>query len=96
MEHYGQKEVLFQCGDAKGAEPTGLTFQVTDVRKPLLAVRRLVEKGNTVVLAGDEGESYVHNVANDTKVPIKKNGGSFVIEAHFVKQAGVSVFARPA
>ena len=28
----------------------GLKFQVTDVRKPLLAVRRLVEKGNKVVV----------------------------------------------
>ena len=71
-------------------------FQVADVRKPLLAVRRLVEKGNTVVLAGCEGESYVYHEASNTKVPIKKKGGSFVIEAHFVKQVGAQVFAGPA
>ena len=74
----------------------GLTFQVTDVKKPLLAVRRLVEKGNVVVLAGGEEESYIYNVASQTKVPIKKKGGSFVIEAHFMKPAKASVFARPA
>lgn len=34
----------------------GLTFQATDVRKPLLAVRRLVEKGNEVVLGGGPRE----------------------------------------
>ena len=73
-----------------------MTFQVTDVRKPLLAVRRLVEKGNKVVLAGGEGESYIYHEVSKTKVPIKKKGGSFVIEAHFVKQVGAPVFARPA
>ena len=96
MEHYGQKEVLFKCGDAKDTEPMGLTFQVTDVRKPLLAVRRLVEKGSKVVLAGGEGESYIYNEVSKTKVPIKKKAGSFVIEAHFVKHGGTPVFAWPA
>ena len=96
MGHYGQKEVLFKCGGIEGKEPMGLTFQVTDVRKPLLAVRRLVEKGNKVVLAGGEGESYIYNEVSKIKVPIKKKGGSFVIEAHFVKRVEAPGFARPA
>jgi hypothetical protein len=96
MGHYGQKEVLFKCGGIEGKEPMGLTFQVTDVRKPLLAVRRLVEKGNKVVLAGGEGESYIYNELSKVKVPIKKKGGSFVIEAHFVKRLEAPGFARPA
>jgi len=53
MKHYGQKEVIFK--HANGKDPIGLVFQVTDVKKPLLAVRRLVEKGNKVVLSGVEG-----------------------------------------
>ena len=82
MEHYGEKEITFRSGE--GGDVIGLRFQVTDVRKPLLAVRRLVEKGNKVVLAGGEGESYIANEATGVKIPIKKKGGSFVIEAHFV------------
>ena len=74
----------------------GLTFQVTDVKKPLLAVRRLVEKGNKVVLAEGEGESFIQNMATKVKVPVKKKGGAFVIEAHFVKKAESLGFTRRA
>ena len=51
----------------------------------MLAVRRLVEKGNKVVLSAGDGDSYIQNVESKVKVPIKKKGGSFVIEAHFGK-----------
>ena len=93
MTHYGQKEVIFTCS-GKGSEPMGLTFQVTDVRKPLLAVRRLVEKGNTVVLGGEDGESYIYHKESKTKIPVEKKGGAFVIEANFVKKT--TGFTRPA
>ena len=63
-----------------------LKFQVTDVRGPLLAVRRLVVKGNKVVLAGDDQKSYIMNKATKVKIPVKNKGGAFVIEAHFVKR----------
>ena len=86
MQHYGEKEVLFRYEGGERKDPVGIKFQVTDVRKPLLAVRRLVEKGNKVVLAGEDGESYIENVASKVRIHVKKKGGSFVIEAHFVKQ----------
>ncbi len=44
-----------------------MTFQVTDVKKPLLAVRRLVEKGNKVVLAEGDGESYIQHMASKVR-----------------------------
>jgi hydrogenase maturation factor HypE len=69
---------------------------VTDVKKPLLAVRRLVEKGNTVVLAEGDGESFIQHTASKTRIPVKKKGGSFVIEAHFVAQVGSLGFTRQA
>ena len=72
MTHYGQKEITFLQDGWK--EAMGLTFQVTDVRKPLLAVRRLVEKGNKVILSAVEGESHILNVETRRKVPIKKKG----------------------
>lgn len=61
MTHCGQKDILFQSG-GRGGDPLGLTFQVTDVRNPLLSVRRLVEKGNTVLFAGDDQESHMYNM----------------------------------
>ncbi len=85
MTHYGQKENTFNHEGP--AEAIGLTFQATDVKKPLLAVRRLVERGNKVVLSANEGESYIHHVGTKVKVPVRKKGGSFVIEARFVQKA---------
>ena len=95
MEHYGQKEILFRCNSGEGKEPIGLlTFQVTDVKKPLLAVRRLVERGNQVVLAAGDGESYIHSDWSTTKVPMKKKGGSF--DRGSLREADRSVGFYPA
>jgi hypothetical protein len=84
MEHYGQKDVLIKYKGGEHKDPIGLRFQVTDVKKPLLAVRRLVEKGNVVVLSNVEGESYILNKEAKVRIPIVKKGGSFVVEAQFV------------
>ncbi len=46
MGHYGEKAATFW--DRTNGDIIGLKFQVTDVRKPLLAVRRFAEKGNVV------------------------------------------------
>jgi hypothetical protein len=43
MGNYGEKDVTFK--DRVEGNIVGLKFQVTDVRKPLRAVRRLVERG---------------------------------------------------
>ena len=53
---------------------------------------RLVEKGNEVVLAGDDEESDIMNKATKVKIQVKNKEGAFVIEAHFVKR----VFAEQA
>ena len=45
---------------------------MTDVKKPLLAVRRLVERGNKVVLAAGDGESNIYSDWSKTKVPVKR------------------------
>jgi hypothetical protein len=90
MTHYGEKEVFVKYKGGEAKDPIGMKFQVTDVRKPLLAVRRLVERGNTVVLS--ESESYIENKAAKIKIPLVKKGGSFVLEARFVMN--VAGFAR--
>ena len=41
------EETKYDGGESK--DPIGLKFQVTDVRKPLLALRNLVDKGSKVV-----------------------------------------------
>jgi hypothetical protein len=88
MVHYGQKDVMIKYKGGEAKDPIGMRFQVTDVKKPLLAVRRLVEKGNIVVLSNVEGESYIMNKEAKVRIPVVKKGGSFVVEAQFVKGFG--------
>ena len=96
MIHYGEKEITFKYKGGENKEAVGIKFQVTDVKKPLLAVRRLVEKGCTVTMANGEGESFIMNNESKVKIPIVKKGGSFVIEARFVKKALQEGFQRQA
>ena len=43
----------------------GLTFQVAAVKKPLISVKRITEKGNKVCFGPGENESYIEN--NETE-----------------------------
>jgi hypothetical protein len=96
MVHYGEKEVMFKYKGGESKDPVGIKFQVTDVKKPLLAVRRLVERGCVVTLAEGEGESFIVNKVSKVKIPVVKKGGSFVIEARFVQKVMAEGFARQA
>ena len=84
MGHYGEKEVTFRTGT--DVDVVGLKFQVTDVKKPLLAVRRLVEKGNVVMFGPEPDQNFIQHVQTGKKIPMEKRGGAFVIKAHFVKK----------
>jgi hypothetical protein len=46
LKHYGEKVVPFQTNDSAIAS---VKFQVTDVIKPLVSVKRIIERGNSVV-----------------------------------------------
>lgn len=84
MAHYGEKDITFKTRASE--DVVGLKFQVTDVKKPLLAVRRLVEKGNMVNFGPEPDQNYIFNVTTGKKIPMVKKGGAFVIEAHFLKE----------
>ena len=84
MAHYGEKHITIRGSDG---EPLGLRFQVADVRKPLLAARRLVECGNEVKFATDD--SFIRNTLTGEKIPLTKKGGSWVIRAEFTKDVAV-------
>ena len=93
MGHYGEKEVTFQ----NNGDIVSVKFQVTDVRKPLLAVRRLVEKGNVVQFGPEPKQNYIMNVQTGKRIEMERKGGSFVIGANFVKKLETAgVFPRQA
>ena len=64
-----------------------LKFQVADVQKPLIAVRRLVEKGTRVVFGPDPAENYIENVKTGKNITMrKKESGSYMSDTDFVKK----------
>ena len=70
-----------------------MTFQASDVQKPLAAVWRIAEKGNIVRFGPREEDNFIENVATGRKIQMIKKGGSYVIKADFVKD---EVFGRQA
>ena len=61
-----------------------LGFQVASVKKPLIAVKRIVEKGNVVQFGSRDEDNFILNVDTGDKVMLKPNGkGSFVMEVKF-------------
>ena len=68
-----------------------MSFEVTDVMKPLIAVRRIMEKGNEVHFGT---ECYIRNVHTGERIPMRSKGGSYVVdidvnfdEASFARRA---------
>ena len=83
LQHLGEKEVIFK--DRDSGEVLGMTFQVTEVRKPLAAVWRLVEKGNLVQFGPNESQCFIQNLASGKRIPLHKRGGSYVLKVEYVK-----------
>ena len=59
-----ERDITFKSG----SDIIGLKFQVTDVRKPLLAARRLVEKGNIVQFRPEPENNFIMNVESGKKI----------------------------
>ena len=60
-----------------------LCFQVTDVKKPLVAVTRMCENGNRVCFGPNEKDNYIQNVGSGNKIYMRKQRGSFVVDGQF-------------
>jgi hypothetical protein len=80
MGHYGERTANFRTVGESAI--MSLTFQVSDVQKPLAAVRRISEKGNRVVFGPTE--NYIENLATGRRIQMVKKGGSYVVPAELV------------
>jgi hypothetical protein len=78
MANKGQKEIKMKIN----GKIASMVFQATDVRKPLAAVSRIVEKGNTVVF--DSDNSYILHKASGTRTPIDLENGAYVINVEYL------------
>ena len=68
MNHYGKKDITFK----RGSDIIGLKFQVTDVGEPLLAARRLVEKGNIVQFGPEPENNFIMTLESCKKIMMKR------------------------
>ena len=58
-----------------------MTFQVAEVKKPLIAVKRIPEKGNNVSFGPGREDNYIENKKTGMKIPMRETGkGSYVID----------------
>ena len=92
MDNLGEKKVRFRRDGSDAVN--SITFQVTDVGKPLASVSRILDKGNSVVFSrGSEG-SYILNEKTRQKIPIKEEKGTFVMDVEFLEPAVERDFPR--
>ena len=76
--------VLIQPVEGKEAKMMSLGFQVASVKKPFIAVKRIVEKGNVVQFGKKDDDNFISNVETGDKMMLKPNGkGSFVMQVKF-------------
>ena len=62
------EDVKFIGAVDKGGAAMSLCFQVTDVRKPLVAVKRIAQKGNVVQFDPAENDNFIQNELSGNKI----------------------------
>ena len=55
-----------------------MTAQVTEVKKALLSVAKIVQAGNRVVF--DSNNNYIENTTSGKRIPIEQKNGSYVMK----------------
>eukprot|EP00973_Karenia_brevis_P049022 6799087-Karenia_brevis.AAC.1 len=69
-----------------------LKFQVADVAKPLLSVKRIVVRGNHVVFGPGEEDNFIVNRKTGDRLRLKLNGrGSYMMRINFVGGEAIEV-----
>ena len=85
MQNYGRKVAKFMNigPDADECEKA-MGFQVTDVRKPLAAVSRIVDKGNRVIFGPKPEDNYIMNIQTGKKMFMKREKGVYILDVGFL------------
>ena len=73
MTDYGGTKIEF----VKDGKCKSMNFQVTDCKKPLASVSKIVDKGNRVVFDG-EG-SYIENKVTGEIMRLERERGTYVM-----------------
>ena len=69
-----------------------LRFEVADVNKPLIAVKRICEKGNVVSFGLKDGDNYIQNRVTRDTVSMRPSGkGSYLMDVNFENGISISI-----
>ena len=83
-EGSSSEKELCQVERELGGKQMGLCFQVAQVKKPLLSVSRVVEKGNEVRFGPGKEGNYIRNTKTGDKFVLRPNGkGSYLMDVKF-------------
>jgi hypothetical protein len=84
LKHHGEKVVPFRT--TGGCDIASVKFQVTDVVKPLVSVKRIIERGNTVSFGATASDCFIQNVTSGKRIHFRPHGGSFVLDVDFLSE----------
>ena len=82
MPNVGERKVHFKTIDGG---MSSVVFQVTNAKKPLVSVSKIVQKGNRVVF--DQSSSYIENLKTGKKFPIELLNGTYQLDVEYVAGA---------
>ena len=69
-----------------------LKFEVADVKKPLIAVKRICEKGNRVSFGPKEEDNFIQNKDTGDKILMRPSGkGSYLMDVSFDNGMSTSI-----
>ena len=63
-----------------------MKFQVTDVIKLLVSVKRIIERGNTVSFGATANDCFIQNIVSGKRIHFRPQGGSFVLDVDFLSE----------
>ncbi len=75
---YGERTVALKTG---GDRLIGLPFTVCDVKKPLVSVKKICEKGNIIQFGPNKNDSFIMNVKSKEKIYLIEENGQYMMEA---------------
>ncbi len=69
-----------------------MKFEVADVKKPLISVKRICEKGNRVSFGPKDEDNFIQNKDTGDKILVRPNGkGSYLMDVSFVNGTSTSI-----
>ena len=93
----GQEVCIAAVGNShEDSIALGLGFQVADVKKPLLAVKRICEKGNLVQFGSEPKDNFILIKQTGDKVLLRKKRGSYVMDVSFPEGAKTEIIVDSA